>query len=159
MKRDILVSIDPSSHNSGIALLTLSGEFITTFPLVSKASLWSNRFLEHHQQFAAKIAPYVDRVATICYEKNVRSSVALLAQLGALAICLPGALINDATGVCPQSWKKYWRMQTNIKKASPKGLEDLRLLGGIYANMNISEDESDALLIALCYLDKVNNHE
>jgi len=157
--KDILVAIDPASFESAAALFTLSGEFITTFQLSSNKKTWGARFLDHHYQFNEMITPYKSRIATICYERNLKSSVSLLAQLGALIICLPEAICSDITGVAPTSWKAWYRRTTNTKIKSPKGAESLRGLGGQWAKFDGTDDMADSCMIAMYYLDKLNNHE
>jgi hypothetical protein len=147
----MLISIDPSSKKTGIALFSLDGELIDTWQLCTEELTWGNRLADQALQF--KKLPFrhaeITEVASELL-KGAANSVTLNAVLGVFIQHLPNAAFSPKSFIPPSSWKAFIRKKT--KENVVKGVASLKKFG--YVVKGLSEDEADSVMIGLCYLNK-----
>lgn len=148
----MLLAVDPGSKAMGLALLTLEGEVIMTALLSSSKPTWGARLAEMNAQFA-KLKFKQKMVTEVACEHVKGSSNAPLLNCisGIIWYQLPQINLKQTTFIVPPTWKAYVRKTTGEK--DPKGVDSLKKLcygvDGI-----LSDDEADAVMIGLCYLNK-----
>lgn len=147
----MLLSLDPSSRKTGVALFTLNGNLLGTWQLVTDETTWGMRLCEQACQFAELPIPH-EEITEVAAEalKGASNSVTLNAISGIFWMFLPLVNLKPSSFIVPSSWKAFVRKKTGEKE--PKGLVSLRAFG--YAGPDVSDDEADAIMIGLCYLSK-----
>lgn len=146
-----LLSVDPASRQTGIAVFNEYGLIVSTHVLSTNAKTWGERLCDLSTQFAELPIEH-ELITEVCCEhlKGAANSVTLNCISGIFWQYLPNVNLSDKNFITPSSWKALVRRRTGEEK--PKGLKSLRLYG--YDGPNITDDEADAILIGLCYLDK-----
>lgn len=154
LKNEIVLVIDPSSH-SAAACLIYKGEFLGTVPLQANAkSKYTTRLHELSLQLSKFLTQHLKKEkVTILVVEQVSGfgNAALSYSVGALA-ALPNIDAALET-IAIRTWKAYAKRH-GATGTIIKGIKTLKQINPEMAKLCKSDDEADAILMAMAYFDK-----
>lgn len=146
-----LLAIDPASFKAGFAIFRVTGELVGSFQLESSGKCMGERLKTMGEKFAQAPLEF-DKVRYIAVEhlKGAKNSPILNSITGVFVQHLPNATLGTTSFITPSMWKGNINRRFGVKNA--KGNESLEEAIGLEAD---TEDEADAVMIGLFYLNKI----
>jgi len=147
---EAFLAVDQASRSFGWAIIK-AGTVIASGTVKSEFKVFSLRVRELYQLLSAAIHPYKQDIKAIVFENNLFGEVYVTATILIPVLILPQAYCENTTAVFASEWKAWWRRTTGVD-AKPKGKFYYKMLKIDHEVK--TDDEADAIMIGLCYLDK-----
>ncbi len=152
-KNLIILAIDPASHSAGAALF-IDDKVYSIRLLANKSSLWSERIFQQREQLTDFLNKYLksNTINTLVVENLTGFGHAKLSySVGSL--CSLPSIKSELNLVGTSTWKAMARRFV-CKDKDPKGLNALKYIRPDLIELCSSDDEADAIMIGLAYMEK-----
>jgi len=156
----LLMAIDPGSTSCGVAIFDLdNGDLVDSACFKADGyHSWGSRFQDIVKQYKATLKDYAKDVTEICYERNSTHGNDILTMVVGLMVvfCPRAKMTQKKCGVPPTTWKAWVRRKSGVR-GEVKGCDGLELVRpGWVDTYDLGEDEADACLIGLAWMQKNN---